>query len=501
MGEQKRPYRLSRRGVLTGLLASVGVPALAGAPLTSLRPPDGRGPGSVPGAEILVRNSRLSGEVNFAVADAASGEILESRAADRRLAPASVAKAITALYAMETLGAEYRFETRVLATGGITDGVVQGNLILSGGCDPTTDTRDLAALAGQLKEAGIREVRGGFLVDEGPVVSVRSIDPEQPDQVGYNPAVAGIALNFNRVHFEWKRAGGKYAVTMDARAGNYRPDVTISQMKIEPRRAPIYTYEEGAGRDIWTVAKGALGSGGARWLPVRHPGLYAGEVFATLARSNGIVLRAPKLATQASDGAVVAQIESDPLRDVLRGMLKHSNNLTAEMVGLAATHARAGKVGSLAASAAEMNRWAVQELGMQSPGFVDHSGLGDRSRISPADIVRGLNAQGRSEMLRPLLKPVKLLNSKGQPINDHPVKADAKTGTLNFVSGLGGYMTAPDGREMVFAIFTADAEKRASIPREARERPPGARTWATRSRRLQRKLIMRWGQAFEGSET
>ncbi len=501
MGEQKRPNILTRRGVLTGLLAGLGTSALAGAPLTSLRPPGGRGRASVPGAEILVRKAGLSGQVSFAVADAASGEILESRAAETRLAPASVAKAITALYAIENLGAEHRFQTRVFATGGVSNGVVQGDLILAGGCDPTTDTRAFAALAAKLKDAGIREVRGNFLINEGPVVSVRSIDPEQPDHVGYNPAVAGIALNFNRVHFQWKRNGANYNVTMDARAGNYRPDVTVAQMKVEPRRAPIYTYERSARRDIWTVAQGALGREGARWLPVRHPGLYAGEVFATLARSHGIVLRTPKLMDGAPKGIQIATVESAPLRDILRGMLKHSNNLTAEMVGLAATLARAGKVGSLAASAAEMNRWAVLELGMENPGFVDHSGLGDRSRISPADMVRGLNARGRAEVLRPLLKPVKLLDSKGRPVNNHPVKADAKTGTLNFVSGLGGYMTAPDGQEMVFAIFTADVETRAGIPREARERPPGARTWATKSRRLQRRLIMRWGRAFEGSET
>lgn len=498
MGEQKRPVQLTRRRVLAGLLASAGAPAVAGAPLTSVRPPKGRGPGSAPGAEILVRQAKLSGQVSFAVADAASGIILESRAEDSRLAPASVTKAITALYALETLGADHRFETSVMATGGVSNGVVGGDLILTGGCDPTTDTRALAALAAQLKEMGVREVRGRFLVNEGPVVSVRSIDPGQPDHVGYNPAVAGIALNFNRVHFEWRRAGTGYTVTMDARAGNYRPDVTVSQMKVEPRRAPIYTYQEGNGRDIWTVAQGALGREGARWLPVRHPGLYAGEVFATLARSHGIVLSKPGLTMGSSNAAVLTKIESAPLHGILRGMLKHSNNLTAEMLGLATTYARIGKVASLEKSAAEMNRWAVQSLGMHAPGFVDHSGLGDRSRISPADMMRGLAAAGQAEALRPLLKPVKLLDSNGRPINNHPVKADAKTGTLNFVSGLAGYMTAPDGREMVFAIFTADTETRASIPREARERPPGARSWATRSRRLQRKLIMRWGRVFEG---
>jgi D-alanyl-D-alanine carboxypeptidase/D-alanyl-D-alanine-endopeptidase (penicillin-binding protein 4) len=500
MRDPSNSSHLTRRGLLSALLASAATPVFAGAPLTSERPPAGRGPGSVPGADILVRQAGLSGDVVFAVADAETGEMLESRAPDVGTAPASVAKAITALYALDVLGPQHRFSTRVVAEGGFEDGVVKGDLVLAGGCDPTTDTPALAELAAKLKEAGIREVRGAFQVYEGPFASVRAIDPEQPDQVGYNPAVAGIALNFNRVHFEWKRASGSYSVTMDARAGKYRPDVTVARMKVVARRAPIYTYRDSGSADLWTVAQGALGRGGARWLPVRRPGLYAGEVFATLARSHGIVLRAPTLRETAPVGTVVTEVRSAPLGEILQAMLKYSNNLTAEMVGLASTHARIGRVETLADSAAEMNRWAKETLGMTAPAFVDHSGLGDASRVSARDMVRGLSASGRAAVLRPLLKSVDLLDSQGRLIKDHPVKADGKTGTLNFVSGLAGYVTGPQGRELVFAIFASDEQTRANIPREARERPPGGRSWATRARRLQRQLIMRWGSVFEARE-
>ncbi|MEE4187854.1 MAG: D-alanyl-D-alanine carboxypeptidase/D-alanyl-D-alanine-endopeptidase [Roseobacter sp.] len=479
------------------LLAGAGTPALASAPGVSLRPPRGRGPVVPPSAEALVDKAGLKGDVVFAVADAHTGQLLEARGADRSIAPASVTKAITALYAIDVLGAQHRFATQVIATGGVRDGVVRGDLVLVGGCDPTMDTRALADLATQVKDAGIREVRGQFLVHEGQVVSVPSIDPEQPDHVGYSPAVAGIALNFNRVHFEWKREGGSYAVTMDARAGRYRPEVDVARMKVAQRRAPIYSYTDTGSRDDWTVASGALGREGARWLPVRKPGLYAGDVFATLARSHGIVLKPARLTEALPSGDEVARIQSDPLHEIMRAMLKYSNNLIAEMVGLAATHARVGRVGSLAASAAEMNRWAVAALGMRAPGFADHSGLGSASRVTAEDMVRGLSAAGREDVLRPLLKPVKLLDAQGRLINDHPVAADAKTGTLNFVSGLGGYITAPRGRDLVFAVFAADEATRATITREARERPPGGRSYATRARRLQRQLIMRWGAAFD----
>lgn len=491
---------LSRRSLLQGLLACAATPVLAGGPLVSKRPPQGRFPILPPNAEALVKAAGLKGDVVFAVADAGTGETLEARRADLGIAPASVTKAITALYALDTLGAAHRFKTQLVATGGIRGGVVLGDLVLVGGCDPTVDTRALSRLAAGLKEAGIIEVRGGFHIHEGPVASLRSIDPEQPDHVGYSPAVSGIALNFNRVHFEWRRENGKYSVTMDARAGKYRPAVDMARMTVVQRSAPIYTYAQSDGRDQWTVASAALGREGARWLPVRQPWLYAGEVFATLARSQGIVLGPPLRREAAPAGDVVAQIESDPLSDILRAMLKYSNNLIAEMVGMASTHARVGRVATLAASAAEMNGWARQVLAMQTPAFADHSGLGSASRISAADMVRGLGAVGHAELLRPLLKPVKLLDAQGRPVNDHPVRAEAKTGTLNFVSGLGGFITTPQGRDLVFAVFAADEATRATITRAQRERPPGGRTYATRARKLQRQLIARWGVAFDAVE-
>ncbi len=494
----KKTISATRRSFVAGLMASLAAPALAGAPLVSLRPPL-RGAATAPvaqAAEALVGAAGISGQVVFAVADAATGEVLESLDADTGTAPASVTKAITALYALDVLGPTHRFDTRVIAPGGMSNGVVEGDLILAGGCDPTLDTAGLAALAKAMKDAGLREVKGRFLVHEGPVVSLRAIDPEQPDHVGYNPAVAGIALNYNRVHFEWKRQSGGYAVTMDARAGKYVPAVDIARMAVVDRATPIYTYADREERDEWTVARGALGQGGARWLPVRRPGLYAGEVFATMARSNGIVLKKPDITREAPAGPVLASLQSPALRDILEDMLKFSNNLTAEMVGLAATLARVGKVGSLSASAAQMNAWAQTVLGMGTPGFVDHSGLGDASRISARDMVVGLGAARRREILRPILKPVSLRDKNGNPVKDAVAKVDAKTGTLNFVSGLAGYISAPQGRELVFAIFSADEQTRAKIPRAQREQPPGGRTWAVRSRRLQQQLILRWAAVY-----
>ncbi len=72
----------------------------------------------------------------------------------------------------------------------------------------------------------------------------------------------------------------------------------------------------------------------------------------------------------------------------------------------------------------------------------------------------------------------------------------AKSGTLNFVSGLAGHIVPPGGRELVFAIFSGDPARRDAVPVAEREDPPGAEGWTRRARRLQGQLISRWAGLY-----
>ncbi|AXI48091.1 D-alanyl-D-alanine carboxypeptidase/D-alanyl-D-alanine-endopeptidase [Sulfitobacter sp. SK012] len=491
---------ISRRVFVGSTLAGVVLPrvAIAAPPETSLRPvprdPKMRKRTARTVEEILGR-ARLQGKVSFAVVEAASGKALEAEDAALAKPPASVAKALTALYALDTLGEDHRFSTRLMFTGGIEDGEILGDLLLVGGGDPTLDTNGLASMAQTLKTAGVTAVRGGIKVYDGALPTLRDIDPGQPDHVGYNPGISGIALNFNRVHFEWKRGSNGYAVTMEGRSDGLRPAVHMASMAVKDRSTPIFTYSDSGTRDVWTVAKGALGKAGARWLPVRKPGLYAGEVFAVLAGAQGIKLGKPELIDTLPETTMLVRHLSKELRVILHDMLKYSTNLTAEIVGMAASQKRIGRIETLEASAAEMNAWAKMTLGMASPALVDHSGLGDASRVTAPDMVCALVAMQGSDF-HEILKPVALRDSKGRPVRDHPVKVVAKTGTLNFVSALAGYITGEDGTELAFAIFAADEDIRATIKREDRERPPGSRSWNGRAKTLQLALIERWALLY-----
>ena len=139
-----------------------------------------------------------------------------------------------------------------------------------------------------------------------------------------------------------------------------------------------------------------------------------------------------------------------------------------------------------------MGDWLRGRAPVNGARFVDHSGLGDASRISAGDMVKALVQSGADGALRRMLKRIDMKDGNGRVIRDHPARVVAKTGTLNFVSGLAGYVQTPSNEVLAFAIFAADIERRRGLAPEDMERPNGGRGWTLSARALQQKLIERW---------
>ena len=500
------PSILSRRSLLTGLLAGVASPLLADAPLRSPRPPArpaadllaALAPESAPlrapsgPLEALLQRAGLSGETAVIALDAETGQVIEEHRADLRVPPASTAKALTTLYALRALGSEYRFVTRVETQGGaIRNGVLNGDLVLRGGGDPTLQTAHLARLAAELVERGLRRVEGRFIVDDGALPEIAQIDPEQPVAAGYNPGISGINLNFNRVYFGWEPTSGGPRLSMDARSEREVPPVSVIGIEAVARDLPVYTYDRRDDQERWTVAASALTQTGSRWLPVRNPGAYAGDVFRALLAARGCQVPAPRVQS-VPQGQILAEYRSDPLTSVLREMLRYSTNITAECVGLAASLRLGPGVRSLHPSAARLNAFVADRYDAPGIALMDHSGLSEGSRISVRAMANFLLSARREGILPGLLREHPMRDDNGRTVASHPVEVRAKTGTLNFVSALAGYAQPRGGRAIVFAIVSADMARRRGISDEESERPAGARTWTARARGLQQGLIERW---------
>ncbi len=496
---------LSRRAVLAGLMSGVAGSVAAQAPLSSLRPV-ARGVVASPAPEVsvipriaprvrasiesIIAAADLDGTVGCVLADARTGEIFEQIEGDVAVPPASVTKAVTALYALDVLGGTFRFVTRLFATGPVEDGILRGDLILAGGGDPTLSADHLAQLAVDLKAAGVVRVEGRFLCWRGALPYAEEIEPSQLDYLGYNPAVSGLNLNYNRVHFEWRRVSGQWQTTMDARTETRVPRVSMARVQIVDRSSPVF---DTAAPDRWTVARSALGNGGSRWLPVRQPALYAGDVFQTLAREVGVTVPAPEVVDELpAGGTELAAHQSPQLRTILQEMLLYSTNLTAEICGLAATQAKLRQSLDIEASAAEMTRWIGETYGAECD-FKDHSGLSDANRISANAMAKVLLAVGPDGPLRPILRRIAMLDADNNRLENYPIEVRAKTGTLNFVSSLAGYVETADGTDLVFAIFAANLDRRARGKASGDEVPEGSIAWNRRAKRLQQQLLQRWG--------
>lgn len=456
-----------------------------------------------------------SGRVGFVLVDPKTGRVLERRNPDVRMIPASVAKAPTALYALDVLGPAHRFETRLAAVGPIAGGVLRGDLYLIGGGDPVLDGADLTALVERLKDAGVTRVAGRFFYDAHAYPAMAALEPSQPPQAAYNPALSGLNLNFNRVRLNWERGkGGRYTFTATASGAKKRvPTPLVSAVAVGSGATSGFERVErpwlvGPGvvegvREEWRIARRLLSKRGGRWLPTRRPGAYAASIFQALAHQEGVGVPAPRPAQAPQSARTLARFESRPLEDIVRGMLKHSTNLTAEAVGLAASRARGLPRLDVDRSAGLMSSWADTRFGVLGSTeavaaapteFHNHSGLSTDSRLTARAMAAILMEAARDgARFDAFLDVMPLYRWRGKPKG---LTVKAKTGTVYYGRGLAGYMECASGRRLAFAYLHSDIPGRAKFDAAydpaSGGRPAGASAWLGRARSIERKLLAAW---------
>ncbi len=259
-----------------------------------------------------------------------------------------------------------------------------------------------------------------------------------------------------------------------------------------------FLYAGDAKGETWLYAQDlpeTLPEEGAIFLPVKQPALNTAQVFRELAKRNGIALPEPQSGTVPPDATPVATVESPKLADVMTGLLKFSNNMTAELIGLATSRRLTGRALDPRASSAALGDWLRQHLSyVDWTGFklVNHSGLSSESRASPRQIAAILMAMARDPVLAGM--PNRIMG------DDPKAQAAAKSGTMDFACGLAGYLTGKSGRRLAFAIFALDREKRAALDagfdRRVLAPTPGARNWLGRARGLENTLLKGWRERF-----
>ena len=370
------------RNVLLACLLALLLPAAASAA------------GKTGTARVLAAQMRHAGAGSGALAvDLDSGREIYSLRADTPRMPASVEKLYTSATTLRRLGAAGRLATGVWGeTAPDAAGVVDGDLYLRGGGDPTFDLLDSNRLAQQVADAGIVRVTGRVIGDESVFDTRRGV-PSSGFRLTSEVGPLS-ALTFNR-----------------GRTG---------------RRAPYWQ---------------------------NRPANFAATAFAKQLRGLGVkVPRNARRGRTPSEAALVTEWRSQPVIELLRLMNQPSDNFMAEMF-VKVLGAQFGGAGSTAAGT-QVIRDELSELELE-PSIVDGSGLSRADRTSPRDVVTllgehdgdaaftgSLAVAGRSGTIATRMR--------GTAAQD---RCRAKTGTLRDVSALAGYCTTAGGGQVAFAFL------------------------------------------------
>ncbi len=393
---------------------------------------------------------------------AADGRVLFARDPDTRLAPASNAKILTALAALDTFGPTHRFATRILADRPLpADGVV-GRLVVSGGGDPSLTSEQVWRLTADLARRGLRRVSGDLILDAS-VFDDQGWNPEwgTPSARAYHAPVAGLAANYGAFTVEAAPGapGGPAIARIDPPTGYF--DLVNRATTTKGKGRAIEVSRSGGSAGDRVVVSGKIGAAAAPieiYRSVTDTVLYTGHLIRAQLAANGIIVDGAIRSGRAIPGdQLLMEFEGKPLGEIVRLFMKYSNNNIAESL-----------VKSLGQHAAGTGSWAtgipalhakLSALGVPGDGvrLVDGSGLARSNRVSPRALVEALRIGAGSFRYGPeLLAALPIagrdgtLRRRASSTTDH---VRAKTGLLTGATGLSGVVETRGAGRVYFSVL------------------------------------------------
>ena len=462
--------------------------------------------------DLLAEHGLAAHNLGYVVFDPESGAWLESHNPLAAFIPASVAKIPTAVAALDLLGPDHRFLTELYATGEVSGITLHGDLYLKGGGDPYLATEELLALLSELGHRSFSSLVGDFYYDVSGYPQLSEIAPGQPPEATYNPGLSALNLNFNGIQLNWKAPEGgpiaARAVTSSDLMAVETPAIGAHPEFASLDRGEYFRHRRTEAGERWLISVVLPREGGER-LPVKDPAYNTAVTLRRLAKSEGIFLPEPKPGRTPREATWVSGHESRPLEEMLRGVLKFSNNLAAEMIGLAAAkaaaHRPAGQSIGLRESADLLGAWFAARLpdtDWSNYRLENHSGLSSDSRMTPAQMAAILGyayaQRGTTRDLRAVLPDARRAREVDEAVNGN-IEILAKSGTINYGRALAGYLTAASGRDVGFAVFVSDIPRRRAYDERLLARQTddaAARRWLGRARALETDLLKRWAAKY-----
>lgn len=418
------------------------------------------------------------------------GDTLLAVDADRPMAPASNQKIFTSAGALHHLGADYRFSTFLLTDGPVTDGVLAGDLIVYGTGDPAisdrlldSSTRVWREFARSLKAAGVHTVAGDLIGDgsyfQGPTRRP-SWNPLDLDEWYAAPT---SALTFAENVVTLRIGGGVPGGPAEVRTIPERAALPIrnesSTISGRPRTSITISREH---PDDPIQIRGHIGTHAAevwRRLTVSDPAMYAASVFLGVLEEEGIrvqgtvrSLRSQRASAVTRDDVVAPAFRSErpvlrtlavhrspPLSELIDVLNKRSHNLYAEILLFTIGRVTSGDASFHGGSAA-LTDYLVRTAGVREQDLhvEDGSGLSRLNRATPAAFVQVLRTVAGSEHADTFWASLPVAGNRRELGRMYQTPAAgnlrAKTGTIDRVSALSGFVRTADGEPVLFSIVS-----------------------------------------------
>ena len=414
---------------------------------------------------VLASRELKRARVAAFVVRAGDGEVLYEHSPDRALTPASNAKILTAIAALDTFGPSHHFATGVSSDEPPdADGAVE-ELFVRGGGDPALNNEDWWRLAAELWSQGLRRVRGDLVLDDSAFDRDRWHPRWGPVSArAYHAPVGALTANY-----------GAFSVTVTpgSEVGDpveVRVEPPVSYLLVSNRartvgarsRRTVAVDREAGGEGELVLVTGAVRVGDPPTLYYRSvldPTRYAGAVLRMQLEAVGIAVDGRTRIGAASEGAhELLRFRGRSLAEVVRLFMKFSNNAVAESLVKAMGAQASGGVGTWD-NGVEAMRARLVGLGLDPAEFslVDGSGLSYQDKVTPRTLVQALLLARNSFRIGPefvAALPIAAVDGTLEKRGDGAQgQVRAKTGLLKRVTALSGYAHLGQGQVAVFSIL------------------------------------------------